>query len=102
MIKKYVKEDLIEWVKYSDHVAELQLVRDSIYADQKVIMEKMRWLLRELYFYCNIGDEAPIEYREKIKQVVGVCDSGCTYSRSMNQSFPRECVICGIKEGVKT
>lgn len=29
------------------------------------------------------------------------CKDGCTYSRAMNQPYPRSCVHCGVKEAVK-
>ena len=28
------------------------------------------------------------------------CEKGCSYSRAMNQDYPRQCVVCGIPEEV--
>lgn len=28
----------------------------------------------------------------------GDCKNGCTYSKSMDQTYPRACVICGVRE----
>lgn len=76
--------------------------------------------LREAVKYSmKLGDLCPNDFRSKKAEMVasvyeklkdalalpseekkeeGVCKGGCTYSRSMNQAYPRKCIHCGKPE----